>query len=93
MASRRLEQTIADLVTKLHGLSVRDTAYAVLYAQCKHRFPQVAQDLVGPDLFQATSTVAYHAPASQPAVDPIRHFARPHACYWHDGQLFVSQAT
>jgi hypothetical protein len=61
---------LADLVTKLHGLSVRDPTYAVLYAQCKLRFPQIAQDLVRPELFQAASTVAYQAPASQAWAQP-----------------------
>jgi hypothetical protein len=64
------DRELADLITKLHGLSVRDPTYAVLYVQCKHRFPQVAQDLVRPELFQAASIVAYQAPASQAWIQP-----------------------
>jgi hypothetical protein len=49
----------------MHGLSVHDSTYAVLYAQCIWRFPDIAQVLAKPDLFQTASTAAYQAPVSQ----------------------------
>jgi hypothetical protein len=57
---------LEDMVLKMHGLSVRDPAYAVLYAQVSHRFPNAAKPLPLPDFGQATTTVAYQTPAPQP---------------------------
>jgi hypothetical protein len=64
---------LEEIIKKLHGLSVDDPAYAVLYAQCKLRFPEVAQELVKPAMFQsAASAPAYQAPATQPRQKPPR---------------------
>lgn len=59
------DRKLADIITKIHGLSVHDPTYAVLYAQCKWRFPDIAQELAKPDLFQTASTAAYQALVSQ----------------------------
>jgi hypothetical protein len=50
----------------MHGLSVHDAGYSALYALCKRRFPDVAQDLAKPaaHLFHPASTLAYQAPAN-----------------------------
>ena len=37
-----------ELMERMHGLSVREKAYGVLYAQCAHRYPSVAQCLPKP---------------------------------------------
>jgi hypothetical protein len=41
-------------------LSVYNSAYAVLYAQCKLHFPKVAQELVKPAMFQWAASVSTH---------------------------------
>jgi hypothetical protein len=54
------------MALKMHGLLVCDPAYAVLYTQVSHRFPNAAKPLLLPDFRQATTTVAYQTPAPQP---------------------------
>jgi hypothetical protein len=67
------DRKLEEIVKKLHGLSVHDPAYAVLYAQCKLRFPEVAQELVKPTMFQsAASAPVCQAPATQPRQKPPR---------------------
>ena len=64
------------IIKKLHGLSVHDPAYAVLYAQCKLRFPEVAQELVKPAMFQSVASAPeYQASAAQPRQQPPRRTA------------------
>jgi hypothetical protein len=53
---------LEDIVTRMHGFSVRDPAYTVLYAPCKRRFADTVEELAKPDMFQVASTVA---PVSQ----------------------------
>lgn len=60
---------LEDMVLKMHGLSVRDPAYAVLYAQVSHRFPNAAKPLPLPDFGQTTTTVAYQTPVPQPTTN------------------------
>ena len=57
---------LADIINKMHGLSIRDPTYAVLYAQCTLCFPSIAQMIPKPDFFQPTPTTTYQAPVSQP---------------------------
>jgi hypothetical protein len=65
------DRKLEEIITKLHGLPVHDPAYAVLYARCMLRFPQVAQGLVKPAMFQsAASAPVYQAPATQPRQQP-----------------------
>jgi hypothetical protein len=67
------DRKLEEIIKKLHGLSVHDPTYAVLYAQCKLRFPEVAQELVKPAMFQsAASAPVYQAPATQPRQKPPR---------------------
>ena len=47
------DRELDDLMKKLHGLSIREQSYAVLYARCVHRFPTVAQSLPRPELSQS----------------------------------------
>ena len=56
---------LEDMVLKMHNLSVRDPAYAVLYAQICHHFPNAATPFPRPE-FGQTTTVAYQTPAPQP---------------------------
>lgn len=61
------DRKIEDIIRKLHGLSVHDADYADLYTQCKLRFPEVAQELMKPPMFQSTTSVSgpvYRAPAN-----------------------------
>ena len=37
---------------KLHGLDIRERSYAVLFARCAHRFPDVAKNLPRPEIGQ-----------------------------------------
>ncbi|KAF8264868.1 hypothetical protein EI94DRAFT_1865800 [Lactarius quietus] len=39
------DRELDKLINKLHGLSVRERSYALLYARCVHRFPEVAKGL------------------------------------------------
>jgi hypothetical protein len=50
----------------MHGLSVCDPAYAVLYAQVSHQFPNAAKPLALPNFGQATTTITNQTPAPQP---------------------------
>ena len=43
------DQELDDLVHQLHGLSVQDHAYKILYARCAHRFPNFAKTLPKPN--------------------------------------------
>ena len=47
------DRELDDLMEKLHGLSIRERSYAVLYARCVHRFPDVAKGLAPPELHQS----------------------------------------
>ena len=40
----------------MHGLNPRDTNYAILYAQCVQRFPEVAKTLATSDMFHPPSS-------------------------------------
>jgi hypothetical protein len=67
------DRKLEEITKKMHGLSVHDPAYAVLYAQCKLRFPEVAQELVKPAMFQsAASAPVYQSPATQSRQQPPR---------------------
>jgi hypothetical protein len=56
------DRELDELMDKLHGLSIRDRNYAVHYARCVHRFPNVAQSLPKPDLCQSTQSYAFQNP-------------------------------
>ena len=62
---------VEDLLERMHELAASEESYAVLYAQCSHRFPNVAQCMPKPLLAQ-------HAPAPPPATSfspytPVLH--------------------
>ena len=63
------DRELDELMDKLHGLSIRERTYAVLYARCVHRFPDVAQTLPKPEICQTyafqdtTSAVAPPRPS------------------------------
>jgi hypothetical protein len=65
-ANARDNIDLEDMVLKMHNLSVREPAYAALYAQICHHYPNAAKPLLLPD-FGQTAAVAYQSPASQPA--------------------------
>ena len=46
------DREIDDLMERMHGLSVREKSYAMLYARFAHRFPHVAQNLPKPVIDQ-----------------------------------------
>ena len=62
------DRELEELMDKLHGLSIRDRNYAVHYAHCVNRFPNVAQNLPKPDLCQTTQSYAFQnsAPYQNP---------------------------
>lgn len=62
--------SLSNLICKMHGLSIRDTNYAVLYAQCKLHFLEIAQDLAKLEMFQASSAFTVQTPASLPWLQP-----------------------
>ena len=67
------DHDVEDLVKRMHGLSVREQSYAVLYARCAFRFPSVAQCLPKPILDQnapappsSATTFSLQTPAPPP---------------------------
>src|SRR5258707_82423 len=59
----------------MHGLSVQEKAYAALYGQCAHRFPNIAQTLPKPiNVLDVPTPVAATTAFSlqTPAPPPIR---------------------
>ena len=59
-------------MNKLHGLSIRERFYAVLYAHCVHRFPDIAQSLPKPELSQS---YAFQNSAPPPVTAPRQTWA------------------
>ena len=59
------DKVLSDIITGMVGLSTRDSAYTVLYAKCKHHFPEIAKSLPTPELFRSTTAVTYQAPTMQ----------------------------
>ena len=66
------DRELDDLMNKLHGLSIRERSYAVLYARCVHRFPDVAQSLPKPELSQS---YAFQNSAPPPVTAPRQTWA------------------
>ena len=60
------DRELEDIIRKIHGLSVRDPAYATLYFQCKRRFPDIAQELAKPELSQTSSVLTYQPASTVP---------------------------
>ena len=57
---------------KMHGLSIRDRSYALLYARCAHRFPEVARNIEKPKMSQSqSSSYAFQNPTA-PTI-PLPH--------------------
>ena len=53
-----------DLLSKMHGLNIRDSTYAILHAQLRRRWPTVANDYPKPELVSAApqpTTYSYQA--------------------------------
>jgi hypothetical protein len=65
-ASAHDNNDLEDMVLKKHNLSVRDPAYAALYAQICHHYPNAAKPLPLPD-FGQTTAITYQSPTNQPA--------------------------
>src|SRR6266702_4109757 len=61
------DRELDELMDKMHGLSVRERSYAVLYARCAHRYPDVARDLPKPEIVQS-----YPFQTSAPSTFPPR---------------------
>ncbi len=85
------DRELDDLMDKMHGLNIRERAYAVLYARCAHRYPDVARDLPKPEISQSyafqnppPSTSTSRQPWSErsdptpPAASTDSSFFRPH---------------
>ncbi|KAI9432595.1 hypothetical protein H4582DRAFT_2061674 [Lactarius indigo] len=85
---------LEDLMDKMHGLSMRERSYAVLYARLAHRYPDVARNVPKPELtqpsyaFQTPSTPTSSSrqpwtersvPAPPPAVSSDSSFFRSRA--------------
>ena len=60
------DREMEDLMKRMHGLSVHEESYAVLYTRCAHRFPNVAQNLPKPILSHHVPTPT-SAPVAVPA--------------------------
>jgi hypothetical protein len=63
------EDSLHDLIHKMHKLTTRDKEYTVLYAQCKQCYLNIVQELRKPEMFQTSSTFnlqSANAPWSQP---------------------------
>ena len=54
---------------KMHGLSIREQAYAILYTHCAHCFPNVARSLSKPEMHQTLEM--HQAYAFQAPVAPV----------------------
>ncbi|KAH8996031.1 hypothetical protein EDB92DRAFT_1942973 [Lactarius akahatsu] len=55
------DHELYELMDKMHGLSVRERTYAVLYARCAHCYPDVTSTLPRPEIVQ---TFSYQPPAT-----------------------------
>ncbi|KAI9429881.1 hypothetical protein H4582DRAFT_2088124 [Lactarius indigo] len=88
------DRELEDLMDKMHGLSMRERSYAVLYARLAHRYPDVARNVPKPELtqpsyaFQTPSTPTSSSrqpwtersvPAPPPAVSSDSSFFRSRA--------------
>jgi hypothetical protein len=62
---------IDDLMRRMRGLSVRDEAYALLYAKCAAWYPTVAQSLPKPQIVNHTHTT-FSVQTSAPPPPPSR---------------------
>ena len=62
------DKVLSEIITGMVGLSTCDSAYTILYAKCKHCFPEIAKSLPTPELFRSTMAVMYQAPAMQQQV-------------------------
>ena len=64
------DQELVDMIVQIHGLNVREKAYAVLYTRCMDRFPDIADRLPKPEIVESTSslsdTYSYHTSAPPP---------------------------
>jgi hypothetical protein len=77
------DREMDDLMERMHGLSVREKSYAMLYARFAHRFPHVAQNLPKPVIDQQSPAPPL-APTSTPTTSysfqsPAPHLAPTHA--------------
>jgi hypothetical protein len=77
------DQEIEDLVGRMHDLDIRERSYAILYAQCADRFPNIAQVMPKPELSRTAPSTSnaftYQAPSTfpQPSVMPQQPQAFP----------------
>jgi hypothetical protein len=95
------DRELDELMDKLHGLSIRERTYAVLYARCVHRFPDVAQSLTKPEMcqsyaFQNTNpsppTNILHQPWSDRSA-PAHPAATSNPTYLQSRCMFCSQTN
>ncbi|KAH9952784.1 hypothetical protein BC827DRAFT_1274166 [Russula dissimulans] len=69
------DRELEDLVSRMHGLSMQDHTYALLYARCTHHFPNIVTTLPVPKFAKATSssTATFSLQAlTTPAATPAR---------------------
>ena len=72
------DRKLEELITKMHRLSVREVPYAVLCAQCVHRFPDVAKELPKPEFAQqASSSTLSHQSSVAPVPLARQPWPRP----------------
>jgi hypothetical protein len=64
------EYSLGDLIRKMHKLTTHDEEYVVLYAQCKQRYPNIAQELRKPEMFQTSAFTLQSAYAPWPQPQP-----------------------
>jgi hypothetical protein len=64
------EETMEDLIGRMHGMDIHDRAYAILFTQCADRFPIIMQTLPRPGLTRAAPPPAnaftYQTPSAPP---------------------------
>ena len=51
--------SLGKIICGLHGLSIHDINYAVLYAQCLQRFLDIAQQLAKLEMFQTSTPLTF----------------------------------
>ena len=73
------DQEMEDLLSKMHGLNIRDSTYTILHAQLHCRWPSIANDYPKPEAVSAApqpATYSYQAPPAPPNSNASQQWSR-----------------
>ena len=66
-----------ELLNKMHGLSVKERPYALHYAQCLRRYPELTRILPAPEIVRDSPASAYSYQASGTSPPPSPSIDNP----------------